>query len=69
MNEQLYTQIVQEVKKLKTTEAIADFDQKQLERVQNQTREENDAEIEFLRQKLLAMKAKVENTLKKPVEV
>lgn len=67
MTEQLYAQIVQEVKELKTQEAIADFDQKQLERVQNQTREENDAEIEFLHQKFLAIKAKVETALKKPV--
>jgi hypothetical protein len=38
-----------------------------LERVQNQTREENDAEIDFLTQKFLTIKARVENALKKPV--
>jgi hypothetical protein len=68
MTEQLYAQIVQEVKKLQTPEAVADFDAKQLERVQNQTREENDAEIDFLTQKFLAIKVRVENALKKPVE-
>jgi hypothetical protein len=59
MNTELYAQISQDFKASQTSAEKEAFKQKQLERVLAQTPEENQAELDFLEQEFLAIKALV----------
>lgn len=63
MNETLYNQILAEFRSAKTPETEQAFEEKFLERISEQTPEEVKAELTFLKEKFLAIKAEVKTYL------
>jgi hypothetical protein len=63
MNETLYNQLLAEFRNAKSPETEQAFEQKFLERISEQTPEEAKAELTFLKEKFLSIKAEVKTYL------